>query len=150
MDESLSTTIEKTIKWALAQLGSDTYTFRCLAFVEDAYEIANRVEIFGGSTARESAEEYGVQKEPLTPPIGAFVFYDMSGTLFDTYKNWGHVGLSLGDGRVIHAWDKVRIDGYLDVEKLQGAPGWTPPQYIGWAPVNRIFVGHRKKAQDEK
>jgi cell wall-associated NlpC family hydrolase len=142
--------IKNAIEWAQAQLGSEAYAFRCLAFVEDAYEIANRVEIFGGSSAKESADEYGTWREPSTPPPGTFVFYDNSGTLFDTYKNWGHVGLSLGNGRVIHAWDKVRIDGYLDVEQLQGVEGWTHPQYIGWTPVERIFEGHYKKSQDEK
>jgi hypothetical protein len=50
---------------------------------------------------------------------------------------------------VIHAWDKVRIDNYLEVEKLVPAPGWTKPQYISWAPVERIFQGYRKLGPEE-
>jgi cell wall-associated NlpC family hydrolase len=142
--------IEKALAWAKEQVGSDAYAFRCLAFVEDAYEIANQIEIFGGSTAAESAGEYGTQTEPSIPPEGVFVFYDSFGTLFNTYKNWGHVGLSLGDGSVVHAWDKVRIDDYLSVEKLQGAAGWTQPSYLGWTPVARVLQGYRKKAPGER
>lgn len=137
---------ENAIRWAKGQLGSDEYPFKCLAFVEDAYEKSNNVEIFGGSTAKESADEYGVSKESGFPPVGAFAFYDCSGPLSGDYKNWGHVGLSLGDGDVIHAWNKIRIDNYLEIEDLTPAQGWTKPKYIGWVPVERIFKGYRKHA----
>jgi cell wall-associated NlpC family hydrolase len=145
MDQKFKPYIENAIKWADEQVDSEAYPFRCLAFVEDAYEIGNAIEIFGGSTAKESAEAYGTQTSSLIPPRGTFVFYDCWGTLFETYQNWGHVGLSLGDGQVIHAWDKVRIDHYLAVEQLIPAPGWTQPRYLGWAPVERIFSGYRHK-----
>lgn len=135
--------VERAMAWALAQVGSAAYPFRCLAFVEDAYEIANQIEIFGGSTAKESADAYGVQTPALDPPAGAFVFYDCCGALFDVYQNWGHVGLSLGDGTVVHAWNQVRVDPYRAVETLHGAPGWTQPRYIGWVAVERILQGHR-------
>jgi cell wall-associated NlpC family hydrolase len=138
------TMVENAIRWAQVQVGSDAYPFRCLAFVEDAYEMGNGIEIFGGSTAQESAGAYGVETG-LAPPAGAFVFYDCWGTLFDIHQNWGHVGLALGDGRVIHAWDRVRIDPYLDVEKLAGAPGWNSPRYLGWTGVARILQGHRAR-----
>ena len=83
---------------------------RCLAFVEDAYEESNHVEIFGGSSAQESADEYGAAQNRGEPPIGAFVFYACAGPVGDEIKNWGHVGLCIGEGKVIHAWDTVRID----------------------------------------
>jgi len=57
----------------------------------------------------------------------------------------GHVGLCVGEAQVIHAWDKVRQDHYLDVESLTPAPGWTAPRYVGWTSVERIFVGYREK-----
>jgi hypothetical protein len=63
----------------------------------------------------------------------------------DEIKNWGHVGLCIGEGKVIHALDTVRLDHYLDVQNLTLAPGWSQPQFIGWAPMERIFVGYRKK-----
>lgn|GEM_PF-1576634 len=96
---------------------------------------------YKGSTAGEAADAYGARGCGGVPPRGAYVFYDCSGTLKGEYRNWGHVGLSLGDGRVIHAWDQVRIDHLLGIEKLLPGPGFERPQYIGWTPVARILRG---------
>lgn len=138
--------VENAVKWALETLGSEEYRFRCLAFVEEAYEKGNGIEIFGGSTAMESAVEYGVGTDSAIPPRGVFVFYDCSGPIEGEIRNWGHVGLSLGEGKVVHAWDRVRSDHFLEVEKLAGAPGWTSPRCIGWVPVDRIMKGHIRNA----
>jgi len=144
-DDELTAYIDNAIRWAKSQLGSKAWPFRCLAFVEDAYEISNKVEIFGGDSAKESADEYGVMTTQGFPPRGAFVFYDCFGPLNGRYKNWGHVGLSLGDGNVIHSWDRVRIDHYLDIQNLTpGAEKWIKPKYAGWTPVERVFRGYRK------
>jgi len=35
---------------------------------------------------------------------------------------------------------------YLDVQDLTPPPGWSQPQFIGWTPIERIFVGYRQKA----
>lgn len=70
---------------------------------------------------------------------GAFVFYDCLCPSGDGPVNWGHCGIALGDGRVIHAWDKVRIDDYLAVEKLTALTG-DHPKYIGWVPVTRVLA----------
>lgn len=145
MINDFSSYIENAIKWAKNKVGLDEYAFKCLAFVEDAYEESNNVEIFGGSSAKESADEYEAAKNTGTPPIGAFVFYDSSGMIFNEYKNYGHVGIHIGNGDVIHAWDRIRVDNYLDIQNLSTAPGWTSPKFIGWAPVERIFMGYRKK-----
>ena len=144
MNNEFETYIANAIHWAHDQLGSTDYPFLCLAFVEDAYEESNHVEIFGGDSAQESADEYGAAQNTGEPALGAFVFYDCSGPIKGEFKNWGHVGLHIGAGQVIHAWDKVRIDHYQDVQNLEPAPGWTKPQYLGWAPVERIFAGYRK------
>lgn len=138
--------IDNAIAWAERQLGRDDYCLRCLAFVEDAYEAANAIEIFGGSSAKESADEYGVAGGTAdTPPRGAFVFYDMTGEIAGERANYGHVGLHLGDGRIIHAWDEVRIDSVAGIEVLEPAEGWTRPRYIGWAAPDRILQGHLAK-----
>ncbi len=72
---------------------------------------------------QESADEYGAAQNRGEPPIGAFVFYACAGPVGDEIKNWGHVGLCIGEGKVIHAWDKVRIDHYLDVQNLTPRAG---------------------------
>ncbi len=145
MTTEFETYIANAIHWAQEHLGATDYAGRCLAFVEDAYEKGNHVEIFGGSSAQESADEYGAAQNRGEPPIGAFVFYACAGPVGDEIKHWGHVGLCIGEGQVIHAWGKVRIEHYLDVQDLTPPPGWSQPQFIGWTPIERIFVGYRKK-----
>jgi hypothetical protein len=137
--------IWNAIAWAKERLDSTDYKYKCLAFVEDAYERGNALEIFGGSSAKESADLYRASLHCGIPPEGAFVFYDCYGVIDGKYQNWGHVGLALGGGAVIHAWNKVRIDNYLDIPNLQAAPGWTSPKYIGWVPVERILAGYVDK-----
>jgi hypothetical protein len=57
----------------------------------------------------------------------------------------GHVGLCIGDGQVVHAWDRVRIDHCLAVQNLRGPSGWDAPRWVGWTPIQRIFEGCRPK-----
>ncbi len=135
--------IENAIQWALANKDRRDYQYKCLAFVEDAYEQSNSLEMFGGDTAKESAEMYS----PLhsgSPERGAFVFFKSEGPINGITKEWGHVGLSLGNDKVIHIWDTIRIDNYRDIEKLQGAEGWTFPEYIGWAGPDIFLKGFKK------
>ncbi len=145
METEFELYVANAIQWAQDRLGATEYAGRCLAFVEDAYEKSNRVEIFGGSSAQESADEYGAAQNTGEPPTGAFVFYACAGPVGNEIENWGHVGLCIGEGKVIHAADTVRIDHYLDVPNLTLALGWSRPRFIGWAPVERIFVGYRQK-----
>ena len=134
--------IENAIIWAKNHLGATNYATLCLAFVEDAYEKPNNIEIDGTPSAKESADKYGANNNKGEPEIGAYVFYDCFGPINSQNKNWGHVGLYLGNGEVIHAWDKVRIDPYLELEKLKPAPGWSAARFIGWAPFETIFEGY--------
>lgn len=137
--------VSNTIQWAKAHLDSTDYTYMCLGFVEDALEKSNGVEIFGGDSAKESAELYEAYQWKGLPAEGGFVFYDCIGTINGVKANWGHVGLALDNGQIIHAWDKVRIDDYLAVETLPVAPSWEQPKYIGWVPIERIMVGYEPK-----
>jgi cell wall-associated NlpC family hydrolase len=134
--------VENAIEWARKQVGRTDYGLRCLSFVEDAYEIANGIEVFGGSSARESAEEYEAAKSVGEPPAGAFVFFDTSGVVDGVERDWGHVGLAIGDGRMIHAWEQVRID---EIDQFPSLPagGWSRPVYIGFAPPSRVLMGSR-------
>ncbi|MEK4209121.1 MULTISPECIES: NlpC/P60 family protein [Paenibacillus] len=148
MDVEFGKEIGNAISWAKERLGSQEYPLRCLAFVEDAYERSNGIEMWGGSDARESAELYDAHKNTGAPPAGAFVFYTCSGLVDGELKDWGHVALALGNGEAIHAWDKVRIDHYMEICHLQAAPGWSQPELIGWAPVERVLAGIQKKQWD--
>lgn len=129
---------ENMIRWAEARLGSSDYAGWCLSFIEDALERGNGIEIFGGDCAKTSAGLYGDALRGGAPERGAFVFYDCMCLSEDGPVNWGHCGIGLGEGRVIHAWDVVRIDDYRQIEAL-ATPSGDHPGYIGWVPVERVL-----------
>lgn len=132
-------------QWAMQWEGRAEYRGKCLAFVEDALEEANQLELFGGDTATESADIYEAGNADMAPPCGALVFYDWEGELCGEFRNWGHVGLMLEDGQAIHAWDKVRIDDYTAIADLSVPPGSTPLRYRGWAPLQRVLLGFQRQ-----
>jgi len=134
-------------RWALERIGDRAYAGRCLSFVEDAIERPNEVEVFGGSSARESAEQYGPgpYRPDAPPPAGSLVFYACEGPADGAWRDWGHVGMALGDGRVVHAWDEVRVDDATEVEALPPRAGWTPARLLGWVPLSRVLEGHRPR-----
>ena len=137
--------VGRAVEWALGQLGSVDYGLRCLSFVEDAYEIANKIEVFGGSSARESAELYAASASIGEPPAGAFVFFATEGEVDGELRDWGHVGLALGEGRMIHAWPEVRVDTIAEFPSLPSG-SWSTPVYMGFAPPSRILEGSRSAA----
>lgn len=102
--------------------------------------------MFGGSSAAESARLYGVRGAEGNAPRGAMVFYASHGSIQGRVGEWGHVGLSLGDGQVVHAWDEVRIDPVVAVELLERGDGWSAPRLLGWVPPQRFLRGWRTRA----
>ncbi len=131
---------QNAIDWALAREGKAEYVGWCLSFIEDAVEESNGIELFGGDCARESAMLYQDGIRTGEPEPGAFVFYDCCGTVDGRTVDWGHCGLCIGESRVIHAWNQIRVDDYLSLEQLSPAPGWTAPRYIGWVPLERVLA----------
>jgi cell wall-associated NlpC family hydrolase len=140
--------IEQALTWANTKLGSPAYAGRCLAFVEDCFERGNAIEVNGYPSAQEAADGYGITVSDNPPPRGALVFFSCNGYVHDTHQNWGHVGISLGDGRVVHGWDTVRIDNHRAIEQLVPPPRWTAPVYTGWAPAERLLQGCKPRQWD--
>ena len=134
---------ENMIRWAESKLGSTEYAGWCLAFIEDALEISNHIEIYGGDSAKESCGMYKDALRGGVPERGSFVFYDCLCPSENGPVNWGHCGVSLGDGRVIHAWDMVRIDDYLAIENLTALTG-DHPEYLGWVALERVLNQNRE------
>ena len=60
-------------------------------------------------------------------------------------RDWGHVGIALGDGRMAHPWTDVRIDAIVDIPSLPSGR-WSPPRYVGWAPPEVILRGSRRRS----
>ena len=131
--------IDNMLRWANDKIGETKYAGWCLSFIEDALEISNGIEIFGGDSAKESADLYGDAMQKGNPDRGAFVFYDCICNSENGQVNWGHCGISLGDGNVNHAWDVVRKDNYLEIENMTALSGYHP-KYIGWVPLERVLA----------
>ena len=138
----LSELTENMIRWAESQQGSREYAGWCLSFIEDALEKSNGIEIFGGNSAKESALLYADGMRQGIPERGAFVFYDCICQGPDGPVNWGHCGISLGDGNVIHAWDVVRNDDHREIDAMTALSG-DHPKYIGWVPVEQVLYRQR-------
>ena len=137
-NEYLEQLKEKMISWAQDRLGSTKYNDSCLSFIEDALEKSNHIKICGGNSAKDSYNLYKDELHQGKPERGAFVFYDCLSISEEGPIKWGHCGISLRDGQVIHAFDRVRIDDYLEIEKLT-APGGDHPRYLGWVTVERVL-----------
>jgi len=129
--------IELAINWAKNKIGpaeeqyykkGQTY---CLRFVGDTYrnETSNPNNPIRHGSAKLAADALNLKDTPYAPPRGAYVFYE--------YKDDGHVGLSIGDGWIIHVPGKnVKEEKYDQI-------GFG--SYIGWAyppitpPINNVY-----------
>ena len=139
-EEEIDTITDIMIDYAESKLGHGEYAGRCLSFIEEALEKGNGVLIFGGDSAKASCEMYADALEKGVPERGAFVFYDCMCPDDDGRPvNWGHCGIALEDGQVIHAWDTVRVDDYLAIEELTALSG-DHPKYLGWVPIERVLA----------
>lgn len=109
---------EGSIAWALARQGDTSYYFWCLKFVANAFG----VNAAGYATAQAAANALGVRDRAAGPgaaPRGALVFF----RYVSEGVSYGHVGISLGDGRMVHAVRTVRVE----------ALGPWAGSYLGWA-----------------
>ena len=137
MEKKLERITENAIDWAMKYLDKREYVGWCLSFVEDAIEQSNGIEIFGGDSAKGSYLLYRDALRLGVPERGSVAFYDCLCHTEDGVMDWGHCGIALDDGNVIHAWDRVRIDGYLDIEALSACG--EHPKYLGWVPLSRVL-----------
>lgn len=65
-------------------------------------------------------------------PLGALVWFTLGDA--NRGRNDGHVGISLGDGRMIHALTTVQIDA---IETSR----WWRTRYLGWTPAPEEWPG---------
>jgi cell wall-associated NlpC family hydrolase len=107
--------VERAISWALAQRGAHSWDEGCLTFVNSAYQNAG-VTPTRWYLAIQAARALGASSHKGVPPRGAYVFY---------WTPNGHVGLSLGDGRIVHDYGSagVIVSNYRGISNA----------YIGWA-----------------
>jgi NlpC/P60 family protein len=103
------------ISWALDRQGHQEYNGWCAKFVANAFGAGS----YGYNTAWQGAQAWGMKTSPA--PRGALVFF----APHSTNGNAGHVGISLGDGRMVSAETSgVRVSNYT-------GPYWGS-LYRGW------------------
>ncbi|HEY6886968.1 MAG TPA: NlpC/P60 family protein [Solirubrobacter sp.] len=103
------------IEWALGKLGNTNYHYWCLRFVANAYG-ADRAGYASAQVAANALHPRDAAKGVGAAPAGALVFF--------RWETDGHVGISLGDGRMVHAVATVRAE----------APdAYWRSRYLGWA-----------------
>ncbi len=122
--------VEHAIEWATSQIGARQYDGWCLRFVAHAFG----QETFP-ATATLAALEYGPRdgdKSFLNAPRGALLWFAWGDP--DKGNNVGHVGISLGDGHMIHALDSVRV------VKIEGSKFWHT-RYRGWTDAPDTWLG---------
>jgi lysozyme len=131
MDERIDNAIAWALDWADGPPyppggphADEMYIGWCLAFVQDAYQYGAGAKIQRYEYAKQAADALGAENNKGIPPRGAFVFYNWYGTIDGEYRNWGHVGLSLGNGQMVHAWTIGPEVASYDTIGLE---------YIGWA-----------------
>ena len=115
--------IQGAINWGKSQSGSQEFNGYCQRFV-------NRCFINGGwgsvsfASAKLCGDELIISNDVNNVPCGAVVFFD------SLDHNYGHIGISLGDGTMIHAGHKgVEITRFTDASYLKS---WYRIVYRGW------------------
>lgn len=109
-------TVQEVISWATARLGSKKYIQRCQAFVADACSVGRKYPRYSQDTATMAWKAWGKYRTKTGIPAGAAVYFNGTGAA-------GHVGLSLGDGRYIHAAGKKGVI-ISNISSANGFRGW--------------------------
>jgi hypothetical protein len=106
------------LQWARTQLGSKIWAYRCERFVEEAYGTRY---IF--QSAWIAAQNVALHHDPITAaPPGTLAFFRPD----SANRGYGHVALSLGDGKVISALETVQVTN------VPRSHYWSS-LYLGWA-----------------
>ncbi len=116
------TAASRAIAWAERLDGSTRYAWYCERFVENAFGTGGLYE-----TAWDAARAIGLHRG--SAPRGTLVYFRPDPTNHD----YGHVGISLGGGRMISAL------AWVMVTRLAGSRYWSA-LYAGWAPVPHSWL----------
>ena len=116
---------EAAVSWAKERLGRGDWSGLCMRFVANAF-MQKEHEPAGYNAIDGAREFYRFDQDPngwLKAPKGALIFFDKEGT-----NDYGHVGIYLGNGSIIHAYGTVRVD---TVEEVIAKP--DVGRYLGWS-----------------
>ena len=116
---------EAAVSWAKERLGRGDWSGLCMRFVANAF-MQKEHEPAGYNAIDGAKEFYRFDQEPngwLKAPKGALIFFDKEGT-----NDYGHVGIYLDNGSIIHAYGTVRVN---TVEEVIVKP--DVGRYLGWS-----------------
>ena len=99
-----------------------------MAFVSDAFKVCeNRPSSPNELKSKlENADKYYSKENNWDPPKGSLVFFSGKGK--ELYERCGHIGISLGNKKVIHAYQTVKEETIESIEKSTYIDS-----YLGWA-----------------
>ena len=111
-------------EWARNAVGNTEYHFRCPEFIRDAFHYGSGYSYWKvDGNAKTLADRWLVSSSDTNIPIGGLVFYDYFAELDGEYRDWGHVGIYIGDGNVVSALSKVTLHNIYDLSNCK---------YLGW------------------
>jgi hypothetical protein len=114
------------VAWAKSQLGSRLWAYRCELFVEQAFGTSGQFR-----TAWAAAQRLGLRPSAVArAPAGALLFFAPDAANDD----FGHVGVSLGGGKMVSALNTVQI---TNVSKSR----YWSSLYRGWATAPSAWPG---------
>ena len=125
--------VEKGINWASNRIDKDNWKEYCMAFVSDAFKVCeNRPASPNDLKSNlESAGKFYSKENGWDPPRGSLVFFSAN----PPYEKEGHIGISLADRKLIHAYQTVREETIADIESLP-----LIDSYLGWGyPPKEFF-----------
>ncbi|GEM_PF-2273956 len=114
IDET-SNQVDIVIAYARAKIGSRAYNGYCQRFVRVCFEAAGIEQDVGVYSAKEASQKWIVSTSRENIPVGAVLYFNAT--------SYGHVGIYLGNNRMIHALHRV-------VESEISTNFWD--LYIGW------------------
>ena len=121
---------ERALEWANCKVGSTEYVGLGPRFVAFAY--AARVFPRSATILANALGPAEGDQPARRAPRGALMWFSLGDP--NIGRNDGHVGISLGDGRMIHAVGAVAVD---DV----GRSRWWRSRYRGWTPAPDAWPG---------
>ena len=110
---------EKAINWATEQEGENSWDKLCMAFVSDAFKVFDDRYPFPNKL-----KENLILNVSEDSPRGSIVFFSGNNEV----EAAGHIGISLGNGKIIHASSVVKTQS---IEEILG--GIDINEYLGWA-----------------
>lgn len=119
----MATQVQQAINWAKRQIGSTKYSGLCQRFVADAYAYGAGMPKRSASSAKVARKLWRVSMSRSNIPTGAAVYFDSP-----TSPQFGHVGLYIGGGQVIHAFGRVKqmsIDAIIGGGYAWQGWGWN-------------------------